>query len=125
MKRAIIKLARAAVASAIYAVILWYSITTADEIDGPVEYGIIAVISLGIAYGVTVAVFRVASETGEVAMVLAKYLNQHLLEPLKEQQRAEGEERGRSAERERIRRHLQQQGYDPDALLPPPEADDD
>ena len=60
MKRAILKLAQVAVASAIYAAILWYSISTAEEIggpiDGPVEYGIIAGISLGVAYGVTVAV---------------------------------------------------------------------
>ena len=40
-----------------------------------------------------------ATETWETAMVLANYLRQNLLEPLKERQRMEGWEEGREEER--------------------------
>ena len=139
MKRFIIKAMQAVVAVLIYAGILWYSINSDADASGATDYGMIAVISLGIAYGVTVAVFRVASEIGGSTMVIAAFLNRHLLEPQKQRLMAQGLEQGleqgrhqgleqgleqgRKEERNNIREHLRQQGYDPDELLPPPEDD--
>ena len=135
MKRFIIKAMQAVVAVLIYAGILWYSINADADASGATAYGMIAVISLGIAYGVTVAVFRVASEIGGSIMVIATFLNRHLLEPQKQRLMAQGLEqgrhqgleqgleRGRKEERNNIREHLRQQGYDPDELLPPQEDD--
>ena len=72
-------------------------------------------------------------------MVIAAFLNRRLLEPQKqrlmaqaleqgrklglEQGRKLGLEQGRKEERNNIREQLRQRGYDPDELLPPPEAD--
>ena len=123
MKRFIIKAMQAIVAVLIYAGILWYSISADTDASGATDYGMIAVISLGIAYGVTVAVFRVASEIGGSIMVIAAFLNRHLLEPQKQRLMEQGLEQGRKEERNNIREHLRQQGYDPDELLPPPEDD--
>ena len=135
MKRFIIKAMQAVVAVLIYAGILWYSINADTDASGATAYGMIAVISLGIAYGVTVAVFRVSSEIGGSIMVIAAFLNRHLLEPQKQRLMAQGLEQGRhqgleqgleqgrKEERNNIREHLRQQGYDPDELLPPPEDD--
>ena len=187
MKRFIIKAMQAIVAVLIYAGILWYSINADADASGATDYGMIAVISLGIAYGVTVAVFRVSSEIGGSIMVIAAFLNRHLLEPQKQRLMAQGLEQGleqgrhqgleqgleqgrhqgleqgleqgrhqgleqgleqgrhqgleqgleqgrhqgleqgleqgRKEERNNIREHLRQQGYDPDELLPPQEDD--
>ena len=123
MKRFIIKAMQAIVAVLIYAGILWYSINADADASGAAAYGMIAVISLGIAYGVTVAVFRVASEIGGSIMVIAAFLNRHLLEPQKQRLMAQGLEQGRKEERNNIREQLRQQGYNLDELLPPPEDD--
>ena len=94
MKRFIIKAMQAVVAVLIYAGILWYSINADTDASGATAYGMIAVISLGIAYGVTVAVFRVSSEIGGSIMVIAAFLNRHLLEPQKQRLMAQGLEQG-------------------------------
>jgi len=131
VKRFIIKVMQAVTAVLIYAGILWYSINADADASGAAAYGMIAVISLGIAYGVTVAVFRVSSEIGGSIMVIAAFLNRHLLEPQKQRLMAQGRhqgleqglEQGRKEERNNIREQLRQRGYDPDELLPPPEND--
>ena len=72
-------------------------------------------------------------------MLIAAFLNRRLLEPQKqrlmaqaleqgrklglEQGRKLGLEQGRKEERNNIREQLRQRRYDPDELLPPPEAD--
>ena len=60
-------------------------------------------------------------------MVIAAFLNKHLLEPQRQRLMAQGLEQGleqgRKEERNNIREHLRQRGYDPDELLPPPEND--
>ena len=60
-------------------------------------------------------------------MVIAAFLNRRLLEPQKQRLMAQGRklglEQGRKEERNNIREQLRQRGYDPDELLPPPEAD--
>ena len=60
-------------------------------------------------------------------MVIAAFLNRHLLEPQRQRLMAQGLEQGleqgRKEERNNIREQLRQRGYDPDELLPPPEND--
>ena len=72
-------------------------------------------------------------------MVIAAFLNRRLLEPQKqrlmaqaleqgrklglEQGRKLGLEQGRKEERNNIREQLRRQGYNLDAMLPPPEND--
>ena len=64
-------------------------------------------------------------------MVIAAFLNRRLLEPQKqrlmaqalEQGRKLGLEQGRKEERNNIREHLRQRGYNLDEMLPPPEND--
>ena len=56
-------------------------------------------------------------------MVIAAFLNRRLLEPQKQRLMAQALEQGRKEERNNIREQLRQRGYDPDELLPPPEAD--
>ena len=64
-------------------------------------------------------------------MVIAAFLNRRLLEPQKqrlmaqalEQGRKLGLEQGRKEERNNIREQLRRQGYNLDAMLPPPEDD--
>ena len=68
-------------------------------------------------------------------MVIAAFLNRHLLEPQKQRLMAQGLEQGRhqgleqgleqgrKEERNNIREQLRQQGYNLDELLPPPEDD--
>ena len=62
-------------------------------------------------------------------MVLANYLTQNFLAPLKERQREQGREQGRKqgrqSEWDRIRARLLEQGLDLDELLPPSETNQD
>ena len=89
----------------------------------------IALTALGVAYSVLLALSGVAREVGEDIMVLARYINQHLLEPLKEQQREEGRQQGLKEGRQQgrkqamddIRDKLREQGFNLDELLPPEE----
>ena len=53
-------------------------------------------------------------------MVLAEFLNRHLLEPQKQRLLEEG----RAKERAEIRAHLEELGLDPDEILPAPNCQD-
>ena len=123
MRLAIIKTMQVVSAFGIYAVIFWYSIGAAPKTDR-LAVAIIALISLGIAYSVTVAVFRIAREIGGGIVVIAEFLNRHLLEPQKrrlvELGLEQGLEQGRKEERDNIRAQLRERGYDLDEMLPPP-----
>ena len=65
-------------------------------------------------------------------MVLAEFLNRHLLEPQKqrlleqgrEEGRIEGREEGQEQALDNIRAKLRKQGYDLDEMLPPTESGD-
>ena len=136
MKRKLKRVLQVAVSIGIYSAVLWYSISIQENIDGPLAYLMLGVISLGIAYGVAVAVFKVTGEAyKEVSggiMVLAEFLNRHLLEPQKqrllqqglEQGREEGRVEGQAKERDSIRAKLREQGYDLDKMLTPEENGD-
>ena len=115
-----------------YAVLLWYGITRADQ-PSELTIAIIALTSLGVTYGGSVALFRVAGEIWRSTVVIAEFLNQHLLEPLKERQREEGRKEGREEGRKEgrkaalaaIRKRLAEDGLNPDDYLPAEESDDE
>ena len=134
VKRRLVNLLKAIVAAAIYAAIFWYSFSVAGNPDLPSK-AMIGLISLGIAYGVWTAVFKVAGEIAGGAMVLAEFLNRHLLEPQKrrllEEGRQEGRKEGLEEGRERgraelsaeIRARLEERGLNPNEILPDENAD--
>ena len=138
MKRRLVNLLKAIVAAAIYAAIFWYSFSVAGNPDLPSK-AMIGLISLGIAYGVWTAVFKVAGEIAGGAMVLAEFLNRHLLEPQKrrlleegrqegrkeglEEGLEEGRERGRAELSAEIRARLEERGLNPEEILPDENAD--
>ena len=128
MKRLLVNLLKTIVAAAIYAAIFWYSFNIAKNPD-PLPVAMIGLISLGIAYGVWTALFKVAGEIAGGIMVIAEFLNRHLLEPQKqrllEQGRKEGLQEGREAAQAEItsrlqeaRTRLEELGLDPDEILP-------
>lgn len=118
MQQRILKLIKAIVAAAVFAVLCWKGIGYAPDTD-PLTLAVIVITALGVAYSACIALFRVITETTGGIMVLANFLNQHLMEPLKEQQR----EQGRQAERDSIRSQLRERGLDLDELLPPTKSD--
>ena len=128
MKRRLVNLLKAVVFGAIAAVLFWYGITSAGNREW-LTITAIALTALGVAYSASLALSGAAREIGDDIMVLARYINQHLLEPLKEQQREEGRQQGLKEGRQLgrkqaiddIRGKLREQGFDLDELLPPEE----
>lgn len=122
-------------AAAIYALVLWYGVETAQKLDAPtVLSGIaVALIALGIAGSTYRILIDVAREWKGAIMVLADFLNEKLVKPqrrrLIERGRAQGREEGRAEARAEIiakgRARLIEQGINPDLIFPPDgEADD-
>ena len=122
MKRLAINLLKPIVAAAIYAAILWYSLSVSDNPDRLTK-AMIGLISLGIAYGVWTALFRVAGELAGGIMVLAEFLNRHLLEPQKQRLLEQGRQEGRKEERAEILARMEKLGIDSSALLADQEAE--
>ena len=56
-------------------------------------------------------------------MVIAEFLNRHLLEPQKQRLLEEGRKEGRARERAQILTRLEELGLDPDQILPPESSD--
>ena len=81
----------------------------------------IGLISLGIAYGVWTALFKVADELAGGIMALAEFLNRHLLEPQKQRLLEQGRREGRAE----ILARLEELGMDPSEILVEPEAEND
>lgn len=124
VKRIIVNLLKTVVAAAIYAAIFWYSFSITDNSDRLTTV-MIGLISLGIAYGVWTALFKVVGELAGGIMVLAEFLNRHLLEPQKQRLLRQGREQAMAeadnAVRARLseaRSKLEEQGLDPDDFLP-------
>jgi len=128
VKRLFANLLKTIVAAAIYAAIFWYSFNISDNPDR-LTTAMIGLISLGIAYGVWTALFKVAGELAGGIMVLAEFLNRHLLEPQKqrllEQGRREGRREGRKEGRAEILARMEELGMDPSALLADQEAENE
>ena len=120
MKRFLINLLKGIVAAAIYAAIFWYSFNIADDPDWRTMV-MIGLISLGIAYGVWTALFKVAGEMAGGIMVLAEFLNRHLLEPQKQRLLRQGRQQAMAEAEARLdeaRARLRALGLDPDEILP-------
>ena len=122
MKRLAINLLKTIVAAAIYAAILWYSLSVSDNPDRLTK-AMIGLISLGIAYGVWTALFKVAGELTGGIMVLAEFLNRHLLEPQKQRLLEQGRREGREEERAEILARMEELGLDSSVLLADQEAE--
>ena len=128
MKHRILKLVKKIIAAAIFAVLCWKGIELANQQASPPDaltLAVVVITALGVAYGACVALFQVIKEMTGGIMVLAHFLNQHLMEPLKERQLEQGRQQGRQAERDSIRSQLRERGLDLDELLPPADKDPD
>ena len=128
MKRPLVNLLKTIIAVAIYAAIFWYSFSIAENPE-PLPIAMVGLVSLGIAYGVWTALFKVAGEFAGGIMVLAEFLNRHLLEPQKQRLLEQGRKQGlkqahdaAQAEAEtrldEARARLEEMGFDPDEILP-------
>ena len=129
MRRLLVNLLKTIVAAAIYAAIFWYSFSIADNPDRR-TVAMIGLISLGIAYGVWTALFKVAGEMAGGIMVLAEFLNRHLLEPQKQRLLRQGRQQAMAEAEARLdeaRTRLRALGLDPDEIIPEraPEKTDD
>lgn len=132
------RIARLLVVGGIYALVIWYGlITTANVQTSPILIKIaIGVIALGITGSIYTILIQVAREAKGAIVVLAEFLNRHLLEPQKQrllsQGRnegiAEGRAQGRAEARAEIiadvRAKLLEEGIDPDRIVPSDETDD-
>ena len=133
------RLVRLLLAVAIYALVLWYGVETAQKLDAPkVLAGIaVALIALGIAGSTYRILIDVAREGKGAIMVLAAFLNEKLVEPQRRrlmergraQGRAEGLEEGRAEARAEViaegRARLREEGIDPDLIFPLESEEDD
>lgn len=132
--RYLTRIARLLVFGGLYALVIWYGlITTADARTSPILINIaIGVIAIGITGSIYTILIQVAGEARGAIMVLAEFLNRHLLEPQKQrllnQGRSEGLAQGRAEARAEIiadvRAKLLEEGIDPDRIVPSDETDD-
>ncbi len=128
------RIARLLVIGGLYALVIWYGlITTADAQTSPILIKIaIGVIALGITGSIYTILIQVAGEAKGAIVVLAEFLNRHLLEPQKQrllnQGRNEGIAQGRAEARAEIiadvRAKLIEEGIDPDLIVPSDETDE-
>ena len=124
MKRLLINLLKTIVAAVIYGAIYWYSISIVDNPERLTKV-MVGLISFGIAYSIWTALFKVAGEIAGGVMVIAEFLNRHLLEPQKQRLLAEGRKQahdaaqaGAEARLDEARARLRALGLDPDEILP-------
>ena len=111
------RIARLLVIGGLYALVIWYGlITTADAQTSPILIKIaIGVIALGITGSIYTILIQVAGEAKGAIVVLAEFLNRHLLEPQKQRLLNQG----RAQARAEIRARLIEEGIDPDRILHP------
>ena len=111
---------------AIYALVIWYGTVTTAHLNTPPILTKIAVtlIALGITGSIYRILIEVAKETKGAVMVLAEFLNRHLLEPQKRRLIDQGRKEGRAETIVDIRSRLLQEGIDPGRIIPDEESDD-
>ena len=126
------KVVRLLLLTAIYALIIWYGVTTTAHLNTPPIPARIAIalIALGITGSTYTILTKVADEAKGAIMVLAEFLNNNLLEPQKQRLRAQGHAvghaEGRAEALAEVRSLLQEQGINPDDVILPDDtvADD-
>ena len=113
---------RLSLMAALYALVLWYGAETARRLNTPpILTGIaVALIALGVTGSIYRILIDVARETKGAIMVLADFLNTHLVEPQKrrliERGRAEGRAEARAEVIAKLRSILAQEGIDPELV---------
>ena len=127
MKRLILKALKAAAWAGIYCALLWYGINAVHDTDR-LDKIFIALTVFGVTYGISKPFFEAISEIVGGIMVIADFLNRHLLEPQKqrllEQGRMEGRKEGREKALAIVRKHLTEDGLNPDDYMPIGEPDE-
>ena len=124
------RIARLLIIGGIYALVIWYGlITTADAQTSPILIKIaIGVIALGVTGSIYTILIQVAREAKGAIVVLAEFLNRHLLEPQKQRLLNQGRNEGRAEARAEIiadvRAKLLEEGIDPDRIVPSDATDD-
>lgn len=131
--RYLARLIRLLVIGGVYALVIWYGlITTANLQTSPILTKIaIGVIALGITGSIYTILVQVAKEIKGATMVLAEFLNRHLLEPQKQRLLSQGRAQGRAEARAEaraeiiadVRARLLEEGIDPDRIMPSDDAD--
>ena len=134
MKRFTIKTLKFCAFLGIFVALFWYATNAVGNLDN-FDRLIIGLTIFGVTYGISRPLFEGISEVVGGIMVIAEFLNRHLLEPQKQrlldegrkEGHKEGLEEGRAQERAEIRARLKARGLNPDEILPDnaPEKIDD
>ncbi len=130
MKRPIIKALKFGAQVGIFGALFWYGINAVNDPNNLDKF-IIGLTVFGVTYGISKPLFEAVSEVVGGIMVIAEFLNRHLLEPQKQRLLEEGRkegleeglEKGRARERAEILTRLEELGLDPDQILPPESSD--
>ena len=109
MKRLILKALKAVAWAGIYCALLWYGINAVHDTDR-LDKIFIALTVFGVTYGISKPFFEAISEIVGGIMVIADFLNRHLLEPQKQRLLEQGREQGREEGREQGREEGREQG---------------
>ncbi|MCY4415850.1 MAG: hypothetical protein OXE87_06025 [Chloroflexi bacterium] len=111
----------------IFVALYWYATNAVGDTD-KLDRLIIALTLFGVTYGISKPLFEAVSEIVGGIMVIAEFLNRHLLEPQKQRLLEQGRKQAREAARaeadarlDKARARLKELGLDPSDILP---ADD-
>ena len=124
MKRFIIKPLKLGARIGIFGALYWYGINAVHDPNNLDKF-IIGLTVFGVTYGISKPLFEVVSEVIGGTMVIAEFLNRHLLEPQKQRLLEEGRKQAHDAAHaeaearlDEARARLRALGLDPDEILP-------
>ena len=124
MKRLIIKTLRVGAQIGIFGALFWYGVNAVNDPD-KLDKFIIGLTVFGVTYGISRPLFEAVSEVAGGIMVIAEFLNRHLLEPQKQRLMEEGRKQAHDAAHaeaearlDEARARLRALGLDPDEILP-------
>ena len=129
MKRLAVRTLKLVAWAGIYSALLWYGVKTFPS-PGILDKLIIGLTVFGVTYGISRPLFEAISEIVGGIMVIAEFLNRHLLEPQKQRLLEEGRKQAHDAAHaeaearlDQARARLKELGLDPDEILPDKHAD--
>ena len=124
MKRLIIKALKLSAFVGIFGALYWYGLNAVGDLDN-LDRFIIGLTIFGVTYGISKPLFEAISEVVGGIMVIAEFLNRHLLEPQKQRLLEEGRKQAHDAAHaeaevrlDEARARLRALGLDPDEILP-------
>ena len=124
MKRFTIKSLKFCAFGAIFGALYWYATIAVSNLDN-FDRLIIGLTIFGVTYGISRPIFEGIAEIIGGIMVIAEFLNRHLLEPQKQRLLAEGRKQAHDdaqaaaeARLDEARDRLRALGLDPDEILP-------